>query len=152
VATEVTEAEISFDSEDTDHTHLLPGTFIMMLCPSLSHIQLDYFSDLFKPVPGEPDIKAESVHYVGYFSNHEQSMQKVVFMRSASVETALSSVFCKAVEHCRRDHLWNRMHSNTPTLLFLEFIELLGLTQVRNLRMAQSLAQLIHHTRFRFTP
>jgi hypothetical protein len=34
--------------------------------------------DLFRPGVGEPNIIPESVHYVGYFSNHEQSMQTVV--------------------------------------------------------------------------
>ena len=34
--------------------------------------------DLVRPSAGEPNIIPESVHYVGYFSNHEQSMQTVV--------------------------------------------------------------------------
>ena len=34
--------------------------------------------DLFRPGIGEPNIIPESVHYVGYFSSHEQSMQRVV--------------------------------------------------------------------------
>ncbi len=54
-------------------------------------------------------------------------------MQTTSVETALTSVFGRAIGHCRRDHLWNRMHSNSPTLSYAEFNELLGLTQVKTI-------------------
>jgi hypothetical protein len=40
--------------------------------------------DLFRPGAGEPNIIPESVHYVGYFSNHEQSMQTVVQVRGST--------------------------------------------------------------------
>ena len=45
--------------------------------------------DLFRPGAGEPNIIPESVHYVGYFSNHEQSMQTVVQVSQEQVSKFL---------------------------------------------------------------
>ena len=87
---------------------------------------------------GEPNIIPESVHYVGYFSNHEQSMQTVMQMQMTSTETALASAFSRATSHCRRDHLWNRLHTNSSTnaLAFPELVELLTLTRIEEMDLS----------------
>ena len=78
---------------------------------------------------GEPNIIPESVHYVGYFSNHEQSMQTVMQLQMATTETTLTSSLTRASSHCRRDHLWNRLHTNSTTNA-LSFPELVGPCQL----------------------
>ena len=65
-------------STDDESDDKVPDDFDQLVGLPQQQSQLP---DLFRPGAGEPNIIPESVHYVGYFSNHEQSMQRVVQVR-----------------------------------------------------------------------
>ena len=54
-------------------------------------------------------------------------------LQTTSTETVLASAFGRATGHCRRDHLWNRLHNSANTLTFNELVELLTLTRIEEL-------------------
>jgi hypothetical protein len=51
----------------------------------------------------------------------------------SSTESVLASSFSRATSHCRRDHLWNRLHNPSNALTFPELVELLTLTRIEEM-------------------
>ncbi len=73
-----------------------------------------------------------SLFYVGYYSQHEQSMQEASRQQTAIVEGNLSGVLKAATVHCRRDHLWQKMFTSTAGFDFVDLMELANLVAVED--------------------
>ncbi|XP_064476430.1 KICSTOR complex protein SZT2-like [Ornithodoros turicata] len=95
-------------------------------------------------------ICEEEVAYLGYYSNHETLMQKVMSEQSSTVVEHLQHVVRRASLHCRRDYLWKCLTvrskssddasqglresaARLPPISFLEFTELLGFVETSRL-------------------
>ena len=78
-------------------------------------------------------IRRESVNYVGYYSQHEETMKTVIQSQAASGEEKVKEIFEGAMVDCRRDQLWQKLidrgsgSSSVPNLSHLEFLELISL-------------------------
>jgi hypothetical protein len=73
-----------------------------------------------------------SVYYVGYYSQHEQSMQEVMRQQKSSVEETLFLVLKSATVHCRRDQLWQKLYSPKSGFDFSDLMEMADLVSVND--------------------
>ncbi|KAF0309638.1 KICSTOR complex protein SZT2 [Amphibalanus amphitrite] len=86
-------------------------------------------------------LRPESVHYLGYFSSHEQFMQSALVDEVKRVRHRIEEVVERAKVHCRRDSLWQRLrdeddrsrNSSAGGLSCAEMAELLTLVCCRPL-------------------
>jgi len=78
-------------------------------------------------------IRRESVNYVGYYSAHEETMKMVMQSQAKMAEEKITLVVRDAMVDCRRDQLWHRLITNTPPLLFSEFVHLTTLVHSETL-------------------
>ena len=93
-------------------------------------------------------IRRESVNYVGYYSQHEETMKNVIqnqvnlnisrstfpyfssVLQAQSGEEKVKEIFEGAMVDCRRDQLWQKIFESRgsgPNLSHLEFLELISL-------------------------
>lgn len=80
-------------------------------------------------------IRQESVNYVGYFSQHEETMKSVIQGQAGAGEEAVIRVVTGAMVDCRRDSLWQKLLQDTDpghvsphvSLSHVEFLELISL-------------------------
>lgn len=65
--------------------------------------------------PQLPDyIREERVRYMGYFSSHDQLMQKIIDEQKDTMEQFIRQLITKAAVDCRRDLLWQRLLIGRP--------------------------------------
>ena len=86
-------------------------------------------------------IANEKVNYVGYFSNHEQSMETVVHLQATMTERELTQIFRKAAVHCRRDQLWKKLHDGGCDLA--RFSELMAFVHSEQLTRCKEISNLV---------
>ena len=75
------------------------------------------------------------MNYVGYYSQHEETMKNVIQSQACQGEEHVRRVFKGAMVDCRRDSLWQKLldrdqvktDNNTPGLTHVEFMELISL-------------------------
>lgn len=78
-------------------------------------------------------IRQESVNYVGYYSQHEETMKTVIQSQASAGEESVKRVVSGAMVDCRRDSLWQKLLLETDTstsatcLSHVEFLELISL-------------------------
>ena len=83
--------------------------------------------------PSQVNEEDASIFYVGYYSQHEQSMQEVIRQRTIHVEEDLSSVLKEATVHCRRDYLWQKMFSSKSDFDFEDLLEVAELVTIEDI-------------------
>ena len=72
------------------------------------------------------------MNYVGYYSQHEETMKTVIQNQAQSGEEKVKDIFEGAMVDCRRDQLWQKLlidrgSGTVPNLSHLEFLELISL-------------------------
>ena len=74
------------------------------------------------------------MNYVGYYSQHEETMKTVIQNQAQSGEDKVKEIFEGAMVDCRRDQLWQKLlfdrgsgSATVPNLSHLEFLELISL-------------------------
>lgn len=77
-------------------------------------------------------IRRESVNYVGYYSQHEETMKTVIQNQAQAGEEKVKDMVDMAMVDCRRDQLWQKLlidrgSGTVPNLSHLEFLELISL-------------------------
>ncbi|XP_025829072.1 KICSTOR complex protein SZT2-like [Agrilus planipennis] len=93
------------------------------------------------------EIKQEAVNYLGYYSSHEQLMQKLMFDQANSIKKQIQEMVEQGMVDCRTHILWNKLASrqDSNTLTYSEFMELKGLARLENLSDIQpNLASLLN--------
>ncbi|CAG9759252.1 unnamed protein product [Ceutorhynchus assimilis] len=77
-------------------------------------------------------IVQETVNYLGYYSSHEQIMQKLILDKAKATQKDIRDMVAKGMGHCRTDLLWNRMISpqDSNPLTFDEFMNLKRLAKL----------------------
>lgn len=75
------------------------------------------------------EISTEKVNYLGYYSSHEELMQKLILEKAQTTHNAITSMVKKGMVQCRSDLLWNKLLSSETTLTYNEFVELKNLSR-----------------------
>ncbi|XP_050730013.1 KICSTOR complex protein SZT2-like isoform X17 [Eriocheir sinensis] len=97
-------------------------------------------------------IRSESVNYLGYYTQYEETMQRTLESQAEEARARIQHIFNQAKIHCRRDSLWQRLtaslreeeRKNLPReqvlggLSFTELSELLDLVRVEHLGSVDS--------------
>ncbi|XP_069157334.1 KICSTOR complex protein SZT2 isoform X2 [Procambarus clarkii] len=65
--------------------------------------------DLPPPVKSYIGIRSESVNYLGYYTQYEETMQRTLEAQAEEARTRIHHIFNQAKIHCRRDSLWQRL-------------------------------------------
>lgn len=75
-----------------------------------------YQNHQYQPPYQFPDmIREEKVRYMGYFSSHEQLMQKMIDEQKDTMEQFIRQLITKAAVDCRRELLWQRLLYGRPS-------------------------------------
>ncbi|XP_063888022.1 KICSTOR complex protein SZT2-like isoform X5 [Scylla paramamosain] len=97
-------------------------------------------------------IRSESVNYLGYYTQYEETMQRTLELQAEEARTRIHHIFNQAKIHCRRDSLWQRLTASLREedrqklpreqvlggLSFTELSELLNLVSVEPLGSVDS--------------
>ncbi|MPC08794.1 Protein SZT2 [Portunus trituberculatus] len=97
-------------------------------------------------------IRSESVNYLGYYTQYEETMQRTLEHQAEEARTRIHHIFNQAKIHCRRDSLWQRLTASLREedrqklpreqilggLSFIELSELLNLVSVEPLGSVDS--------------
>jgi len=78
-------------------------------------------------------IRQESVNYIGYYSEHEETMKNVIMAQASNAEERVGETVSLAMIDCRRDQLWQKLllcrgpKDPAAQLSYHEFTELITL-------------------------
>lgn len=78
-------------------------------------------------------IRQESINYLGYYSSHEQSMQRTITLKANEARSSIIKMINKGALQCRTHLLWNKLLDSKSTMSYGEFTELCELAKVEPL-------------------
>ncbi|XP_026671200.1 KICSTOR complex protein SZT2-like [Ceratina calcarata] len=78
-------------------------------------------------------IRQESINYLGYYSSHEQSMQRTIALKANEARSSIIQMINKGALQCRTHLLWNKLLDSKSTMNYGEFMELCELAKVEPL-------------------
>lgn len=78
-------------------------------------------------------IRQESINYLGYYSSHEQLMQKTMMSQANATRTHIMNMVDRGALQCRTHLLWNKLLESKSGMNYVEFSELCSLARVEPL-------------------